>query len=495
MTETVMIGKVKKVIEKYHMISSGCRVLVAVSGGPDSVALLAILHKLAPELGISLVVAHLNHGLRPEANKEEQLVRELCLSMELQMESGCADILDLSRSQGKSVEDTARAARYSFLDQVAARVSADRIALGHHLHDQAETVLMNLLRGSGQEGLKGMQPVRDRRYIRPLLYSSRIEIWEFLAGEGLPFAIDDSNEDPKYLRNRIRHQLLPLLESQYKTGIEKNLARTAEIIGREDDFMEEQVHRILAEWEISESTLDVYMDIPKLRALHEALTRRIIKVLLERFSPDDKGVFHTHIQAVIDLAFLGKPSGRLHLPFAVEAKRDYGRLILRRRERGGQGLKYCYPVTVPGRIHIPEAKMTLEFSVIDAGYHEIAELIKEKGWAVREWAMGSQQAGQVYLDYERLTFPLKISSIQPGDRMQPLGMEGTKKVKAIFIDKKVSRDDRHRIPLLADVDGILWVAGLCLSELARITAGTRRILKVIYCQVSEKSIEIRERLL
>jgi len=477
-----MLGKVKKTIEKYQMIRSGDRVLVAVSGGPDSVALLAILHKLAPELGVSLVAAHLNHGLRPEADAEEHLVRELCLSMGLPMESARADILDLSRSQGRSVEDTARAVRYLFLDEAASRVHADRIALGHHLHDQAETVLMNLLRGSGPEGLKGMQPVRDRRYIRPLLYTSSSEIRAFLAGEGLPFAVDRSNEDPRHLRNRIRHELLPLLDRQYKTGIERILARTAEITGREDDFMQDQVRLVLSDWNISDSTLNVCLDIAKLRALHEALTRRIIKTLLERFSPEEKGVFLYHIQAVLDLAFMGKPSGRLHLPFAVEAKRDYGRLILRRRERTGPGVDYCYPVAVPGRIHVPEGQMILVFSVIDANHPEIIELMREKGGAAREFTVGRQKAGQVYLDYECLTFPLTIRSIRPGDRMQPLGMEGTKKVKAVFIDNKISRDDRHRIPLLADADGILWIAGSCLNESVRITAGTRQVLKVIYDQ-------------
>jgi len=493
--KNVMIGKVKKVIEKYDMIRSGDRVLVAVSGGPDSVALLAILHRLTPELGVSLVAAHLNHVLRSEADAEEQFVRELCLSMGLPMESARADILELCRSQGKSVEDMAREIRYSFLDQAAARVHADRIALGHHLNDQAETVLMNLLRGSGLEGLKGMTPVRDRRYIRPLLHASHSEIREFLAKEGLSFTVDRSNEDPKYLRNRIRHQLLPLLESQYNTGIAGTLARTAEIAGRENDFMQDQVHRILAEWEIPGETLNVCLDISKLRALHEALTRRIIKVLLERFSPEEKGVFHAHIQAVLDLAFLGRPSARINLPFDVEAKRDYGCLILRCRERSGPGVNYCYPVAVPGKIHIPATKMILEFSVIDAGHPEAIELMIEKGGAARECAVGRRQAGQVYLDYERLTFPLKIRSIQPGDRMRPLGMEGTKKVKAIFIDHKVSRDDRHRIPLLVGADGILWIAGLCLNEAVRITAGTKRVLKVIYGHVSEKSIEIPERLL
>ena len=478
-----MFCKVKKVIEKYHMISSGCRVLVAVSGGSDSVALLAVLHKLAPELGISLVVGHLNHGLRPEGDDEERFVRELCLSMGLPMESARADILELSRLQGKSVEDMARAVRYSFLDQTAALVNADRIALGHHLHDQAETVLMNLLRGSGPEGLKGMTPVRDRRYIRPLLYTSSFEIREFLAGEGLSFAVDHSNLDPKYLRNRIRHELLPLLENQYKTGIERTLARTAEIIGREDDFMKDQVRLVLSDWNISESTDNLSLDISKLRALHEALARRIIKVLLERFSPDEKGVFFSHIQAVLDLAFLGKPSGRLNLPFAVEAKRDYGRLLLSRREEGGADGDYCYPVAVPGRIHIPEGKMTFEFSVIDADHQEVVEIITKKKEATEEWTVGRQKAGQVYLDYGRLTFPLKIRRIQPGDRMRPLGMEGTKKVKAIFIDKKVARGDRHSLPLLADANGILWLAGTCLNESVRITAGTRRVLKVIYDQV------------
>jgi tRNA(Ile)-lysidine synthase len=478
-----MLGKVKKTIEKYHMIRSGDRVLVAVSGGPDSVALLAVLHKLAPELGFTIVVAHLNHGLRPEADGEEHLVRDLCLSLGLQMESARVDILDLSRSQGKSVEDMARSVRYSFLDEAACRVCADRIALGHHLHDQAETVLMNLLRGSGPEGLKGMQPVRDRRYVRPLLYTSNVEILAFLGGEGLQFALDHSNEDTKYLRNRIRHELLPLLDRQYKTGIERILVQTAEITGREDDFMQDQVRLVLADWKISEAALNVCLDVSKLRVLHEALARRIIKTLLERFSPDAKGVFHAHIQAVLDLAFTGKPSGRLHLPFAVEAKRDYGNLILRRRERSGAGFDYCYPVAVPGRIHVPEGQMIFEFSVIDAGHGEVTEVMCEKGRVARERKMGTQKAGRVYLDYEHLSFPLTIRCIQPGDRMHPLGMGGTKKLKAIFIDKKVSRDDRRRIPLLADADGILWIAGSCLDESVRITAGTRRVLKVIYDQV------------
>jgi tRNA(Ile)-lysidine synthase len=477
-----MLGKVKKTIEEYQMIQAGERVLVAVSGGPDSVALLAILHKLAPELGFSLVAAHLNHGLRPEADEEEHLVRELSLSMGLPLESARADILELTRSPGKSVEDMARRIRYSFLAEAASRVHADRIALGHHLHDQAETLLMNLLRGSGPEGLKGMQPVRERRYIRPLLYRSSSEIRAFLASAGLSFALDRSNEDPKYLRNRIRHELLPLLDRQYKRGIAMILARTAEVTGREDDFMQDQVRLVLADWNISESTLSVCLEIAKLQALHEALARRIVKTLLEWFSPEAKGVFHSHIQAVLDLAFMGKPSGRLHLPFAVEAKRDYGRLILQLREKNGWGVNYCYPVAVPGRVHVPEGKLVLEFSVIDAKYPEVIALMREKGGTVRAGTGEVQKAGQVWLDYERLTFPLTIRNLQPGDRMQPLGMTGTKKMKAIFIDKKVSRDDRRRIPLLTDAGGILWIAGLCLGESVRITAGTRRVLKVVYGQ-------------
>lgn len=475
-----MLGKVKRTIEKYQMIRPGDLVLVAVSGGPDSVALLSILHKLAPELGFSLVAAHLNHRLRPEAEGEEHLVRELCLSLGLPLETDGADILGLSHSQGKSLEEMAREVRYSFLDEAAARVHADRIALGHHLHDQAETVLMNLLRGSGPEGLKGMQPVRDGRYIRPLLYARGIEIREFLAGEGLSFAVDHSNADAKHLRNRIRHELLPLLDRQYKTGIETVLARTAEITGREDDFMQDQVRRVLADWKISDSALDMCLDISQLRVLHEALRRRIVKTILERFSPDGKGVFHSHIQAVLDLAFTGKPSGLLHLPFAVEAKRDYGRLILRHREKNGPGGDYSYPVAVPERICVPEGRMILEFSIIDAGYGEVTELMGERGEAVRNGTGEIQKAGHVHLDYDRLSFPLTIRNIRPGDMMRPLGMEGRKKIKAIFIDKKVSRDDRRRIPLLADAGGILWVAGLCLNESVRITTETRRLLKVAY---------------
>ena len=233
-----MIGKIKDAIKENHLLDPGEKVVVAVSGGSDSVALLKVLEMLSYEYRLTLIVAHLNHGLRREAPLEEQFVRRMAQDMGLVFESKSLDIRSLGQGTGKCMEDTSREVRYDFLNDVAKKYGARKIALGHHTNDQTETVLMNFLRGSGPTGLKGMLPARDSTYIRPLLGVTRDEIISFLASHGLPFVTDASNADQRYLRNRIRHALIPLLKARYNPKLDESIKSMAEIMRVEDDYME-----------------------------------------------------------------------------------------------------------------------------------------------------------------------------------------------------------------------------------------------------------------
>jgi tRNA(Ile)-lysidine synthase len=466
-----MLAKVRETIAQYGMLTPGDRVIAAVSGGPDSMALLAVLHLLSREFDIRLVVAHLNHGLRPEAPQEALLVNRYAESWGCPFVTECIDVAGLSRQSGKSLEEAGREARYAFLDRTARIYGARKIALGHHRQDQAETVLMNLMRGSGLEGLRGMTPLREGRYMRPLLFIDRAEIVVFLRERGIDFIIDSSNDDPFYLRNRIRGRLLPSLRETFNPNIDKGLSHLAEIVRLENDFMESLVDRTLAQWEVGLSGPSIVLPVTDWRGLPEALQNRMIKRLLETLAPHGRGIAFTHIMAVRKLLIQGGPAGSLSLPFSIGVKREYGKLLIFRRDRSSRGDEasahipdFTYPVEVPGEVHIAETGVTIRLTLENRGLSSLGDVMGNPTIAL--------------LDYDRIQFPLIIRNIRAGDRIQPLGMKGRKKVKAWFIDEKIPRDLRRSTPLLVDRRSVLWIGGGQTGEGVRITDRTSRILKV-----------------
>jgi len=469
--EFSMLNKVRKTIVRYAMLAQGERLIAAVSGGSDSVALLKVLTLLAPEYQLSLVVAHLNHGLRgDEADREEDFVRRLSGSMGLPYVSKKVDIAGL-REQGKSLEEVCRDQRYAFLRKAAADCGAAKIALGHHLRDQAETVLMNLLRGSGAGGLRGMPPVREGMIVRPLLHVSREEILAFLEERGLPFMHDSSNDQDCYYRNRIRRHLLPFLRENFNPRIEENLFRTAEILRQEDEYLEEEVKDWLNSQGVFCRDEEPQVQISELLLLHEALQRRILKTLMIRTCGSGKAIGFTHVQAALALAAGVEGSASLNLPGGAGLQREYGLLIFSRRsgrrassgEGPGRTLEYCYPVSIPGRVEVREAGMAIDFRLADSPRASCRIEMSER---------------IAYLDYDALCPPLVIRNVRPGDRMQQLGMTGRKKIQALFIDEKVPRARRHLCPLLADQQSVIWIAGLRISARASITENTRQVLQV-----------------
>lgn len=319
-----MLKRVRKTIADSAMLERENHILVAVSGGPDSVALLRVLVLLSFEYELRLTTAHLNHGLRgAEAQKEEAFVHSLCAGMGINCISKTVDIRTLRKGSGRSLEEVGREQRYRFLDETAQTCGAKKIATGHHRDDQAETVLINLLRGSGLEGLKGIVPVREGRIIRPLLHIGREEILEFLNREGLPYITDSSNLGLHFLRNRIRHQLIPELTARYNPAIVRGLSHTAEIIRREDDYLQTVVRQLLIRWGVVPGEADILIPLADFIDLHEALQGRVIKYLLVSTAPSGNSIGYRHVEAVLALTSLSRRrKASLDLPGLIRVEKD-----------------------------------------------------------------------------------------------------------------------------------------------------------------------------
>ena len=446
-----MLNQIRKTIETNSMLEWGDHLVVAVSGGPDSVALLRVLALMTDEFQLHLTTAHLNHGLRKEeADRDEAFVCRLSAGMGIACVSKKVDIYALQEGKGQSLEEICREERYRFLHETAEQCGAVKIAVGHHRDDQAETVLHHLLRGSGAAGLRGILPVWDGRLIRPLLDVGKTGILEFLRREGLAYVRDSSNESPLFLRNRIRNELIPELVAHYNPQLIGGLCQTAGIIRREDDYLRGVVRQIIDRWGIVPGCEEVALPLSDFFALHEAIQGRIIKCLLEGVAPWRNGIGYRHIEAVRVLAL--RHSGRcvsLDLPFRIRVECERGILWIRkeadRRARKEAHerktpLRFEYPVEIPTTIYLHEIDRTIRLEWIEKPL--IEELKKRPETA--------------FMDYECMTLPLILRNMRPGDRVEPLGMGGTKKLKDYFIDRKIVVQSRVEIPLLVDAGKIIY---------------------------------------
>jgi len=460
--EPSFLHKVVRAVERYDMLRPGDRVCVALSGGPDSVALLRVLTLLQDDYGLHLVAAHVNHGLRgKESDRDEAFVRDLGASMGVPVEHTAIPVQEIRRHEGGSIEEVCRRERYRFLDEVCQRECLQRVALGHTLNDQAETVVMRFLRGSGTEGLKGMLPVRDGRYIRPFLEVQRDEVLTFLDREGMTYVTDSSNFDRIYLRNSIRGELIPALRDRYNDRLMENMGRMSDILREEDDYLERSVLTILSQWQISPDATVFSVPVIPFNGLHCAMQRRVIKFILDRMSSQEGGMGYAHIEAVRHLMAGDRPQAVLDLPFCVRVEREYDTLVISKGE--GRVTRdagpFTYAVPLPGTIDVVEAGMRVRCEILPAGEIDVRD------------------DRAIYMDYESIRFPLEIRETRRGDRIRPLGMRGTKKVQKIFIDEKVPKKRRGTTPLLVDRRSVLWIMGMRMSDTVKVTDMTEKVVK------------------
>lgn len=446
------------------MFDKGDRVVVAVSGGPDSIALLSCLDLISKEYGIELVVAHLNHGIREEkADQEEQFVRDFCRKAGVVFEAKKISVPSLKKGTGKSIEEIAREERYLFLKIVAHKYRANKIALGHQMEDQTETILMNFLRGSGVDGLKGMLPVREGLFVRPLLGVHKAEILEYLEKYNIPCMFDMSNNSTLYLRNRIRHWLIPELKHRFNPNLDDSFGRMSDIMRIENDYMEKEALRRLENVDVKLPQEEVKIRNADLLGVHPALQNRIIKIILRNFTPHGKGIEHVHINSVIELAKGDNPSSKAVLPFHIDVMREYDWLKFSiRKDKLVESVEdILYMVSIPDSIHIHELNTSIKFEMI------------------LQCDMASLEGKRVvYMDYEKIVPPLILRTVRSGDRIQPSGMSGSKTLKKYFIDHKIPKSSRKRILVLEDAKSIIWIVGMRLSERVSVKENTKKYLKV-----------------
>ncbi|MBL7178462.1 MAG: tRNA lysidine(34) synthetase TilS [Desulfobacteraceae bacterium] len=452
------IKKTRSTISRYDMINPGDLLVVAVSGGPDSVSLLDILHGLMDDLKIKLVVAHYNHGLRQaEDGSETQFARHLATSMNLPFQTEKAS-LSIEGSTA-SLEEKARYARYEFLEKVRDRYHAQKIAVGHNLNDQAETILMRLLRGSGPSGLSGIPPCRDNTIIRPLLEIKRVEIESYLKARGLSYVTDSSNLETRYLRNKIRLELMPLL-LEYQPRLIEHMGQLAFILRGENEYLELQAEG----WVSREAELnrngDIFIPISSFITLPRPVRNRVTRHLCKK-KKSLRRIDHGHIQSVYKLARGNKPQGVLNLPNGLTVKKIYDRLAFTSGMEQ-ESIDFHYLLDRPGTFYLDRIGRSIS-------------LVEMEGEP--NLSLGTHRLTG-YLDADKLQYPLVVRNFRPGDRFVPLGMAGHKKIKDFFMDLKISSDMRALTPILLSKETPVWVCGQRIDDRFKVTSETIKVLKV-----------------
>jgi len=456
-----IVKKVENTIIGYRMLERGDRVIVAVSGGADSVCLLDILFTLKEILGIELVVAHFDHGLRPDEDEyETDFVKSLAESFDCNFTTKKAA---RSIKPGRaSLEEKARDIRYRFLNKVKAQFSAQKIATGHNLNDQAETVLMRLLRGSGPSGLSGIPPVRDTHIIRPLIEVTRNEIESYLSGKRLSHITDSSNFETRHLRNEIRLNLLPQLE-KYQPKIVEILGRTARITREENIWLEGKAERWIKKWAETGSGNEIVLPLSRFKGLPEPLKNHVLRQALKTTAGSLRRISLRNIDAIKLVAEGSKPQAEITLPNILAVKREYDRLIFL-KSKPEIPERFCYIMDGPGAFDLETLGCTLKLEEVER--KTLAKL------TTASWT--------ACLDADLITYPLMLRNFRAGDRFVPLGMTGHKKLKSLFIDMKIPSHVREQIPILTQENEPIWVCGLRIDDRFKVTSTTKRVLKITF---------------
>lgn len=458
----MFLEKVKKSLKRYKMLELNDRVFVGVSGGPDSVALVHALYRLRKELGIEIYIGHLSHMLQPEfSRKSEAFVKDIARELGLPFISKEINVPEYMERRKLSPEEAAREVRYQFFTEEAGKCNANKIATGHTKDDQAETILLRIIKGSGSRGMRGILPVRDNKFIRPLIDLRREEIEDFLKKESIGYLHDPSNTEPIYLRNKIRLELIPKLKKEYNPNIVEALTHLSHVIGEEESFLEEMARDAFEKILFKKEENRLEIDLSSFQTLALSLQRRIIREGTEVFNI--RGISFKHISDILEL-INKKVSGKsLNLPEGLIIYKEYNRLIFTKNRESHSSL-FNYHIRVPTNITIDTGVSSYS---IDCRVKSIKESVID---------FHDKDDYTAFLDFDKAGEDLVIRNRRPGDRFHPLGLNGTKKLKKYFIDEKIPRSDRNIIPLIAKDHEILWVVGKGISEDVKLSNESKRVL-------------------
>jgi tRNA(Ile)-lysidine synthase len=414
---------------------------VAVSGGPDSVLLLHFMRDLALEWGITLAAVHFNHHLRgAESDADEGFVRNLADSIGIAFMGGEADVARAAREKKRNLEATARELRYRFFFSLVDQGRLDKVVTAHTANDQAETVLMRLLRGAGTRGLSGIYPALEGKVARPFLDLTRAEIMREIEARKLEYRLDSTNLDSRLRRNKVRRELLPLLEREFNPAIIPLLKNHADRARDEDAFLEQQARERSLPWRVREG-LEEKIAVRALRGFAPAIQRLVLRQMLQSVRPGLRGVAYAHIEELLRFATNAQSGRSLALPGGAVARKEFDWLILGSQPTSDGA--YAYPIDVPGEIAVPALGVTFRF-----------EIVEPQG-VPKEYNQMESSA----LDPQKLPGRLFLRNWRAGDRFWPLGSRKLWKLKELFRQRKIPRSQRKLWPVLECGEQIVWVRG------------------------------------
>jgi tRNA(Ile)-lysidine synthase len=455
-----LIERLKDTIHRFDLLKKKDRVLVALSGGPDSVALLYGLLALQPEFDLKLYVAHLNHKLRgAESDEDERFVKELARHLKLKVFSKRIDVKKEAKKRKLSIEQTAREMRYEYLQDLADRIKANKIATGHQADDQAETFLMRLLRGAGGAGLSGIPPKRGK-IIRPLIQIKREEIEEFLKANKIGHRLDSSNYLPDYFRNKIRLLLLPEIKRKFNPKIVDILNRTADIISCQQEYIEKKGEQILPEISRIRRN-EITLDLIKFEGYDISLQREMIRLCVKKLKGDLSQLTYESVERALNLVQKKKSGRKARLANKIWMEISEKELVCY-KER--ETKEFDYLLTLPGEVNLKGCGVKIK-----------SEIVKGKPTSQ---VLFTQDQNIVFLDWEKLLKPFRLRHRWKADRFKPLGMKGTKSLADFFIDAKVPHHLRDEVPILTSKGKIVWVVGYRISDEFKVTDKTKKVLKV-----------------
>ena len=460
--EMKMQEKIRKFIEEFHMIEEGDTVLAAVSGGADSLCLLLLLNDLCEKMKFRLCVVHVEHGIRGEESlKDAVFVEKLCGEMHIPCRVCRCRALEYAGQHKLTVEEAARELRYQLFDETAKAFGAGKIAVAHNQNDCAETMLFHLARGSGLLGLCGIRPVRGQ-IIRPLLCFTRGEIEKYLAAQGRDFCIDRTNEELQYTRNKIRHQVLPLL-TQINTNAVTHMNQAAAFVAEAVELMDGLSRQAEAKY-ISRYDNEIIIS-RMLLTEPPAVVRTVLYRVLTKAAQSSKDILSIHVQQLWDL-FARQSGKEADLPYGLRARRTYEGILLqagREAQRRQETMPVSWELPLAGSLSISSFGYTIHTRLIEKMPQN--EEIPKKMYT--KW-----------LDYDRIKNTMRLRTRQEQDYLV-INREGKrKKLKKYFIDEKIPAKRREQILLLADGAHILWVIGYRISEDVKVTEHTKRILEI-----------------
>ena len=458
----MVFEKVLSTINKHSLIKSGDKIVIGISGGPDSVCLLHILSRLKEKLDIELYAAHLNHQIRGiEAQKDAFYVSNLCDEMGITFFIKSINVPEYCEKNGLTIEEGARKLRYEMFDEIRINTKSNKIAIGHNLNDQAETILMRIMRGTGLQGLKGIDYIRDNIIIRPILDIDRRDIEEYCKQYKLNPRIDESNLENIYTRNKIRLDLIPYMKENFNPNLTESIVRMGNSLRSDNDYIENEALNKFKE--VSTLSYDgIRININNYKNLHNSIKARVLRYAIKNLLGDTNFIEQKHIDDIIELEGDSKIDKMINLPrgIFVYRKKDY--ILITNKEIVIEDIEFCYNVPSNGLKKVNEIGLIVQTEVMSIEKYKTSKSDKSCQW----------------FDFNKIKGGVIVRSRKPGDKIKLPG--GSKKIKDLFIDLKIPKEHRCRIPIICDQEGILAVANLKHSANYKIDLETKEVLKVSF---------------